>query len=134
MADNHSTTKALRTPPHSVDAEKALLGAIMLKPDVMHDVSVTVFPESFYADKHRQIYEAVAAIFAKGDPIDVVSVVTKLKANNVLERVGGASYITELIEMVPAAGNAHYYAELVQGKSALRSLIFVIRQAIDRVV
>ncbi len=124
MAETRQTNRSLRTPPHSVDAEKALLGAILLKPDVMHDVSVTVYPESFYADKHRAIYEAVAAIFAKGDPIDVVSLVTKLKANNSLERVGGAAYITELIETVPAAGNAHYYAELVQGKAALRNLIY----------
>src|SRR3989344_5221416 len=98
MAETQKTNRSLRTPPHSVDAEKALLGAILLKPDVMHDVSVTVYPESFYADKHRAIYEAVAAIFAKGDPIDVVSLVTKLKANSSLERVGGAAYITELIE------------------------------------
>ena len=119
-----NTNRALRTPPHNIDAEKALLGAIILKPDVMHDVSVTVYPESFYADKHRAIYEAVVSIFSKGDPIDVVSLVTKLKANGTLERVGGASYITELIETVPAAGNSHYYAELVQGKSALRNLIY----------
>ena len=119
-----NTNRALRTPPHNIDAEKALLGAIILKPDVMHDVSVTVYPESFYADKHRAIYEAVISIFSKGDPIDVVSLVTKLKANGTLERVGGASYITELIETVPAAGNSHYYAELVQGKSALRNLIY----------
>ena len=58
-----NTNRALRTPPHNIDAEKALLGAIILKPDVMHDVSVTVYPESFYADKHRAIYEAVISIF-----------------------------------------------------------------------
>ncbi len=117
------TNKSLRTPPHNIDAERALLGAIILKPDVMHDVSVTVYPESFFADKHRIIFEAIINIFSKGNPIDVVTLATKLKDNNNLDRVGGASYITELIETVPAAGNAHYYAELVQGKSALRNLI-----------
>jgi replicative DNA helicase len=115
--------RALRTPPQNVEAEKALLGAIILKPDVMHDVSVTVFPESFYADKHRNIFSAITQIFSKGDPIDLVSVVTKLKDMGVLDRVGGAAYITELIEMVPAAGNAAYYAEQVQDKSTLRGLI-----------
>ena len=118
-----SVNRSLRTPPHNIDAEKALLGAIILKPDVMHDVSVTVYPESFFADKHRSIYEAIVSVFSKGDPIDVVSLVTKLKANNTLERIGGASYIAELIQNVPAAGNANYYAELVQGKAALRGLI-----------
>lgn len=121
MADQHN--RALRTPPQNVAAEKALLGAIILKPDVMHDISVTVYPESFYADKHASIFKAISAIFSKGDPIDTVSVVTKLKDMNQLDRVGGASYITELIETVPAAGNAMYYGEQVQNKATLRNLI-----------
>ncbi len=115
--------KKLRTPPQNVDAEKALLGAIILKSDVMHDVSVTVFPDSFFADKHRNIFDALQQIFSKGDPIDLVSVITKLRDMNALERVGGAAYITELIETVPAAGNAMYYAEQVLNKSTLRNLI-----------
>ncbi|MCA9359095.1 replicative DNA helicase [Candidatus Kaiserbacteria bacterium] len=115
--------RALRTPPQNVAAEKALLGAIILKPDVMHDVAVTVYPESFYADKHRSIFDAIQKIFSKGDPVDLVSVVTKLKDMNQLDRVGGAAYITELIETVPAAGNAMYYASQVQDKSTLRGLI-----------
>ncbi len=117
------TNRSLRTPPQNVEAEKALLGAIILKPDVMHDVSVTVFPESFFADKHRTIFDAIQQIFSKGNPIDLVSVVTKLKEMSQLERVGGATYITELIETVPAAGNAMFYSELVQAKSTLRNLI-----------
>ncbi len=121
MANEHN--RSLRTPPNNIPAEQALLGAIILKPDVMHDISVTVYPDSFYADKHRAIFEAISAIFSKGDPIDTVSVVTKLKDMNQLERVGGASYITELIETVPAAGNAMYYSDQVQQKSTLRNLI-----------
>lgn len=123
MNDVPATSKRLRTPPNNVDAEKALLGAIILKPDVMHDISVSVFPESFYADKHREIYRAILEIFMKGDPIDLLSVTTRLKSNEQLDRVGGATYITELIETVPAAGNAHYYAEQVQNKAVLRGLI-----------
>jgi replicative DNA helicase len=115
--------RALRTPPQNVDAERALLGAIILKPDVMHDISVTTWPESFYADKHAVIFKAISTLFSKGDPIDTVSVVTTLKDMNQLDRVGGAAYIAELIEMVPAAGNAMYYATQVQNKSTLRSLI-----------
>ena len=115
--------RALRTPPQNVDAEKALLGAIILKPDVMHDISVTIYTESFYADKHSAIYNAIQSIFSKGDPIDTVSVVTKLKDMKQLDRVGGASYITELIETVPAAGNAMYYGDQVQAKATLRGLI-----------
>lgn len=122
MADS-KLNRSLRTPPQNVEAEKALLGAIILKPDVLHDVSVTVFPDSFFADKHRLIYEAISHIFSKGDPIDTVSVVTKLKDMSALDRTGGASYIAELIETVPAAGNAMYYADQVINKATLRNLI-----------
>jgi replicative DNA helicase len=122
---SHTPTKSrlLRTPPHNVDAERALLGALILKPEAMHDVSVTVYPESFFAEKHKEIFRAILSTFMKGDPIDILSITTKLKANNMLERTGGASYITELVETVPAASNALYYAELVQNKSILRGLI-----------
>lgn len=116
-------SKFLRTPPQSMDAERALLGALILKPETMHDVSVTVYPESFFADKHKEIFRAILDTFLKGDPIDILSITTKLKTRNLLERTGGASYLTELVEMVPAASNSLYYAELVQNKSILRGLI-----------
>ncbi len=128
MSHNHGSSsgtrnRLLRTPPQNLDAERALIGALILKSEAMHDVSVTVYPESFYADKHREIYRAILDIFMQGDPIDILTVTTKLKARDLLERTGGASYITELVEMVPAASNAIYYAELVQNKSILRGLI-----------
>lgn len=113
----------LRTPPHNLDAERALLGAIMLKPEAMHDISVTVYPESFYADRHREIFSGMLEIFTHGNPIDLLSLTTKLKEKKALDRVGGAGYITELVETVPAASNALYYAEVVQHKSVLRGLI-----------
>ncbi len=123
MNDAPQTKRSLRTPPHNIGAEKALLGAIILKPEVMHDVSVTIYPESFYADKHREIYRAILEVFTKGDPIDLLSISNKLKVNGQLERVGGATYLTELVEEVPAAGNAHYYTEVVQSRAVLRGLI-----------
>ena len=123
MAETPQTSKRLRTPPHNIEAERALLGAIILKPDTMHDISVTVYPESFYADKHTEIYRAILELFTKGDPIDLLSVTTRLKNNEQLDRVGGASYVTELIETVPAAGNSLYYATEVQNRAILRGLI-----------
>ena len=121
--EHKSSPRGHRVPPHNLDAEQALLGAIILKSEVMHDVAVTVYPESFYAEKHRDIYRAILDTFTKGDPIDILSITTKLKTRELLERVGGASYITELVETVPAASNALYYAQLVQDKSILRGLI-----------
>ena len=124
MADAASKpSRPLRTPPHNTDAERALLGAIMLRPDVLHDVSVTVYPDSFFAERHRLIYQGITEIFSQGNPVDMVTLTSRMKEAGTLDRCGGASYITELIETVPAAGNALYYAQLVQGKHSLRTLI-----------
>lgn len=123
MADKNLTAKHLRVPPHNIDAERALLGAVMLRPDSLHEISATLFTESFYADKHRDIYRAIIDLFSKGNPIDLVSVAHLLTERKLLEKIGGASYLTELIESVPAAGNSVYYAQLVQQKYLLRSLI-----------
>jgi replicative DNA helicase len=94
----------------------------------MHDVSVTVFPESFYTEKHRLIYEAIYQTFTKGDPIDVVSVANRLKSNSTIDRAGGAAYLAELLETVPAAGNGMYYSEVVQSKAVLRGLIYAAEE------
>lgn len=124
MATEQNTQpKHLRVPPHNLDAERALLGAVMLRPESMHDVSVIVYPEAFYADKHQEIFKAMLDTFTKGDPIDLLSITNKLKERKQLDRIGGGSYLTELIETVPAAGNASYYAQLVQQKYTLRGLI-----------
>jgi len=122
-SNSRATVKGLRVPPHNLDAERALLGAIMLRPDAMHDISVSTIPDSFYADKHRDIYRAILDLFSKGNPVDLVSISHMLTERGVLDKVGGASYLTELVEVVPAAGNAQYYAGLVQQKHILRSLI-----------
>jgi len=113
----------LRMPPQSIDAEKALLGAIMLKSDHMYDISDVVHPDSFYVEKHRLIYNAIRDLFSKGDPIDVLSTAARLSANKDLERAGGKSYLAELVNTVPASANAHHYADLVHKAATLRELI-----------
>jgi replicative DNA helicase len=114
---------SLKVPPQSNDSEMAVLGSIMLKPEVMNDVLDVLSPESFYSTRHRLIFETVIKLFAEGQPIDLISVSEKLKAQNLLEKCGGRSYLTELVESVPSSANIMYYAELVKNKHALRSLI-----------
>lgn len=113
----------LRALPQQVDFEKALLGAILLKQDVMHDISVTVYPNSFYVPKHGDIFGAILELFLNRDPIDVLTLTDRLKSQDKLNYVGGASYIAELLNSVPASGNALYYAEKVRDKASLRGLI-----------
>lgn len=120
----HATdSRPLRRPPHNMDAERALLGAIMLSPESMHDISATISADSFYTDKHREIFKAIQALHLKGDPIDILSVSEKLRSQGTLERAGGISNLTDLAQNVPAASNASYYAELVHNKYILRGLI-----------
>ena len=115
----------LRIPPQSLDSERALLGALLLKPDVIHDVADTVRGDSFYAEKHRLIYEGMRELTDKGEPIDLLSLSEKLQANGHLERIGGRAYLAELANSAPAPGNYAHYAELVGRKFIMRSLIDV---------
>jgi replicative DNA helicase len=118
-----SKSPQLRIPPQSLDSEKALLGSIMLRPEVMHEIIDTVSEDSFYAEKHKIIFRGMFALFSKSEPIDLVSLSGKLTETNVIERTGGMSYLAELVEMVPSAANAKYYAEIVQKKYVMRQLI-----------
>lgn len=72
--------KAIRVPPQSLDAERALLGALLLKPDAIHDVADTVHPDSFYAEKHRLVFEAMRELTERGEPIDILSLSERLTA------------------------------------------------------
>ena len=113
----------LRIPPQNIDSEKALLGSIMLRPEGMHEISDIMTPEAFYVEKHRMIYEAMLDLFTKNEPIDLLSLSSRLKEKGKLESVGGSAYLTDLVNIVPSASNIKHYAEIVYRKYAMRSLI-----------
>jgi replicative DNA helicase len=113
----------LRIPPQSLESESALLGALLLKPDAIHDISDTVRAESFYAEKHRIIFECMRELSERSEPIDILSLSERLGARGALERVGGRAYIAELANVAPSPGNFAHYAELVARKHLMRSLI-----------
>lgn len=119
----HKPPETLRVPPQSVDSERALLGAIMLRPEGLIDVTDLLTSESFYTGKHQVIYRAMAELFAKGDPIDLLSITGHLEERGLLESAGGRSYLVELVDATPSAGNLKYYAQVVHRKHSLRNLI-----------
>jgi len=123
MATTVISKRELRVPPQSIDSEKALLGSIMLKPEVLFDTIDLINEKSFYAEKHRIIFGAMLSLFSKKEPIDLLSLSTKLKDKKQLDQIGGSAYLTELVNLVPSASNAKYYAEVVQKKFILRNLI-----------
>lgn len=110
-------------PPQDIEAEKALLGSIMLKPNGLNQIADHIREESFYSEKHRLIYQAMIDLYQKNDPIDLLSLATRLKEQKLIESVGGSSYLTELVEMVPSSANLGHYASIIERKHALRSLI-----------
>jgi replicative DNA helicase len=112
-----------RIPPQDIEAEKALLGSIMLRPQGLNEIVDFISADSFYLQRHRIIYNAMLELYSKGDPIDLLSLSTKLKEKKMLEQAGGAGYLSELVEEVPSASNLKHYAEIVQKKAALRDLI-----------
>ena len=110
-------------PPHDVEMEKALLGALMLSQNAMYETADLVSPDSFYSGKHRAIYDAMLGLHAKNDPVDVVAVTSKLKERKELKDVGGAAYLSEIVNSAASPGSARHYAEVVQSKYVLRTLL-----------
>lgn len=117
------TKTHLRIPPHNLEAERALLGSIMLRPEVMFEVTDLAQSASFYSEKHRLIFETILELFGKRNPTDLLSVSARLKEKNLLDEIGGNSFLGELINSVPSAANAAYYAHLIQKKYIARNLI-----------
>ncbi|MFA6404544.1 MAG: replicative DNA helicase [Candidatus Paceibacterota bacterium] len=113
----------LKIPPHSIDAEKALLGSILMNPEVMHDVIDIIHETSFYSNQNRSVWIVLFELHGKGIPIDLLSVSLRLKEKNLLENAGGMTYLTELVNIVPSSANAHHYAEIVENKHVMRELL-----------
>jgi len=112
-----------RIPPQDIETERALLGALMLNQNAMYEVADVVGVDSFYTGKHRTVYDAMLSLHNKGEPIDVVTVSGKLKERKQLSDIGGSAYLSELVGAAASPGSARHYAELVQTKFVLRSLI-----------
>lgn len=112
-----------KVPPHSVDAEQAVLGALLLNWDAMADVISILRPDRFYSLQHQAIYEALQKLYAKNVTGDVLSLINELTVENKLENAGGAAYIASLTDKVPSAANIAYYANIVIDRSTRRELI-----------
>lgn len=120
---NPKTQRNLRMPPQNLEAEMALLGSIMLRPEALHDISDIISKDSFYSDKHCIIFDTMMELFSKHQPIDLLSVSSKLSEKGWLDQIGGNTYLAELVNLVPSSSNIVYYAQIVQRKHTMRKLI-----------
>lgn len=112
-----------KKPPQNVEAEQCLLGCLMLDKNAIIRVSDFVSPDDFYKDAHREIYATMMDLSNKMEPIDILSVSAKLREKEKLEQIGGSTYLTSLINMVPTATHVANYGKIVRGKKILRDLI-----------
>ncbi len=112
-----------KIPPQNIDAEKSLLGCLMIDKSAIVKVVDFVLPGDFYRRNHQEIYQICQELFEKEEAIDVLSVANRLKELGKLEEVGGNSYLTELVNSIPTATNILHYAKIVQKKRILRDLI-----------
>jgi replicative DNA helicase len=112
-----------KTPPHSVEAEKAVLGGILVNNESLNTVLSIISPEDIYKDANRRIIERIIVLVDKGLPVDLLSLSEELQRAGALEEVGGASYLASLMDGVPKSLNVEYYAQVIKEKSLLRRLI-----------
>jgi replicative DNA helicase len=120
-----------RVPPHNEEAEASVLGSMMLSGDAIADVVEILEPDDFYRSANGRIYEALKALYARGEPVDIVTAVETLKRLDLLEGVGGALYLRDLVDQVPTPASAGHYARIVSEAALLRRLIGAAADIID---
>jgi replicative DNA helicase len=130
MATNGARTPTVQdpqVPPQNLDAEESVLGAMMLSPGAIAAVSEVLAPDGreFYRESHGKIYRGALALYAKGEPVDAITLVDELDERGELEDVGGKVRVHELAALVPASANAGHYAQIVKETATLRGLIRV---------
>jgi replicative DNA helicase len=113
-----------RTYPHNLEAERSVLGAILISNDAFNFAAEVLKPEDFYREAHRQIFAAMALLNEKAQAVDLVTLRETLGRGNQLDNVGGPAYIASLVDGMPHSSNVAYYARIVKEKATLRRLIF----------
>src|SRR5919201_171562 len=113
-----------RTLPHNLDAEKSVLGAILIRNEAFNHAAELIDSRDFFRDAHRRIFEKMVRLSERGAPIDFVTLREELTRSSELDEVGGPAYIAALADGVPRSLNVEHYARIVKEKSTLRNLIY----------
>src|SRR5216110_4003266 len=123
MAQLAQASPTAPVPPQNLEAEESVLGAMMISPGAIGAVSEVLDASDFYRESHARIYRAALALYAKGEPVDAITLVDQLEERGELDVVGGRPRIHELAALVPATANAAHYARIVHEMGTLRGLI-----------
>ncbi|MBW5448768.1 replicative DNA helicase [Cohnella sp. CFH 77786] len=131
MSANAETLMEGRVPPQNLEAEQAVLGAILLEAEALITAMERLRAEDFYSVAHQRIFEAIVSLNEDNQPLDLITLTARLRDQGELEEVGGVSYLAKLIGSVPTAANVDYYAQIVEEKSMLRRLIRTATQIVS---
>ena len=121
--ETHSGSNGGRVPPQDVVAEKSLLGALMISNDTLPEILTILRPRDFYEQRHQDIFQAMLDLYDRHQPVDLLTLTSELKTKKKLKEIGGATYLTELSNFVPAASHAKAYADIIEKASVRRRLI-----------
>ena len=121
----------VRIPPHSVDAEESVLGALLLDRDAVIAVAEFLGSEDFYDDRHREIFICALELYEERIPIDVLTIADRLKKRKVLKKIGGAGYLADLANKVPTAAHVEHYGKIVKDQATKRSLMKAASTLLD---
>lgn len=121
--EGKNVASGLRVPPQNVEAERSILGAILLDKDAIIKIADIITAEDFYDSRHGIVYEAMANLFEKRMPIDIVTLSEILENAGKIKQIGGSTYLAEIVNNTPSAANITYYAQIVRDKAILRRLV-----------
>lgn len=123
---------SLKVPPHDVEAEKSVLGALLIDSSAINLVAEFLRAEHFYLPEHQAVYSAMLTLFEKQKPIDIVTLKDELKDEGELKKIGGQSYLSELINVVPTSAYVEHYANIVKNHYAKRKLIELSSRMVEK--
>ena len=112
-----------RLPPQNIEAEQSVLGAVLLDNEAIATVIEHLLPNDFYKDSHKKIFIAMLELYEKNEPIDLITLTEQLSKKEQIEEIGGAAYLSSIVNLVPTSANARYHAKIVKEKAILRNLI-----------
>ncbi|GBE06268.1 MAG TPA: replicative DNA helicase [Nitrospirae bacterium] len=112
-----------RLPPQNIEAEQSVLGAVLLENEALASVIEVLLPEDFYKDAHKKIFLAMRELYEKNEPIDLITLTEQLSRKDQLEEIGGASYLSAIVNQIPTSANIKYHSKIVKEKSLVRNLI-----------
>lgn len=123
MSTQSASTQSIAMQPHSVEAEKTVIGALLIDPEAIIKISDFLIPQDFYDPSYRAIYQAIWALHQEHEPIDFVTVSNKLKSDDMLQSVGGSAFLADIAAEVPTSSHIYQYGQIVKTKAVHRRII-----------